>query len=50
MVTEILSYQKFRARSVPNIISEKHKTQQMDSALDYLSCYDAEGEEFAIEL
>lgn len=46
VVTDKLGYRKFCARWVPKLLTEVHKTKRMGSALNFLSRYDAEGEDF----
>lgn len=46
VVTKQLGYHKFCARWIPKVLTEIHKSKRMGSALDFLSRYDAEGEEF----
>lgn len=45
-VTDRLGYRKFCARWVPKVLSEQHQTQQITSALDFLTHYNREGESF----
>lgn len=46
LVTEKLGYHKFCARWIPKLLTDEHKIKRMSSAIDFLSRYDAEGEEF----
>lgn len=46
IVTKKLGYHKFCARWVPKLLTDDHKTKRMSAAIDFLSRYAFEGEEF----
>ncbi|GFX17291.1 histone-lysine N-methyltransferase SETMAR [Trichonephila clavipes] len=45
-VTGTLGYWKFRARWVPKMLTEIHKTSRMSAALEFLSRYQTDGADF----
>jgi len=45
-VTEKLGHRKLRARWVPKMVTDDHKTKRMGSALKFLTRYAQEGDEF----
>lgn len=45
-ITQKLGFKTFCARWVPKVLTDEHKTKRMESALDFLTQYEEEGDKF----